>query len=290
MSHTRPHRNASDPGSRSWRQTSALTLTLLACASAWAGFIDERAPKAAAAAASVASSTQGSEKPGFRIHGEHGAAAAAWGETVSMPAEPQSIASAISRLLPQEHRPAVINADESLVDMRATFPPGLTRKQAVEHLAMSLGVAIELRGKAVSVSMPQAPTAAPKSAKPAEAVAAAQAVSAPAAAPASAPTVAAGEARKPTPIFSATPADGNMRRLLRRWAAEAGWTFGDEHWAIGRDIPLVASITLGSDFKAAVRTVLDSTEFTATPARACFYSNNVMRVVPRHEQCNRSGA
>jgi hypothetical protein len=268
----------------------------------------------------VASSTQGSEKPGFRIHGEHGAAAAAWGETVSMPAEPQSIASAISRLLPQEHRPAVINADESLVDMRATFPPGLTRKQAVEHLAMSLGVAIELRGKAVSVSMPQAPTAAPKSAKPAEAVAAAQAVSAPAAAPASAPTaapksakpaeavaaaqavsapaaapasaptVAAGEARKPTPIFSATPADGNMRRLLRRWAAEAGWTFGDEHWAIGRDIPLVASITLGSDFKAAVRTVLDSTEFTATPARACFYSNNVMRVVPRHEQCNRSGA
>ena len=92
---------------------------------------------------------------------------------------------------------------------------------------------------------------------------------------------------KPT-HYDTSPSDGNLRRMLKRWAPMAGFEFRDEHWALQRDIPIVAKAAFGQDFKAAVRAALESTEFTASPARACFYANQVLRVVPRQEQCARS--
>ena len=66
-----------------------------------------------------------------------------------------------------------------------------------------------------------------------------------------------------------------------------GWTFEGEHWALGSDIPVTGSASLGTDFKGAVRTLLASSELTDLPAQPCFYSNNVLRIIPINELCAR---
>lgn len=78
-----------------------------------------------------------------------------------------------------------------------------------------------------------------------------------------------------------------VRSALERWAAQADWIFGSQHYAVTVDFPVVASTEIPVDFKAAVRTLLDSTALTDTPVQPCFYSNRVLRVVPRHELCAR---
>jgi hypothetical protein len=79
-----------------------------------------------------------------------------------------------------------------------------------------------------------------------------------------------------------------VRSALERWAAQADWIFGSQHYAVTVDFPVVATTEeIPADFKAAVRTLLDSTTLTDTPAQPCFYSNRVLRVVPRHELCAR---
>lgn len=90
--------------------------------------------------------------------------------------------------------------------------------------------------------------------------------------------------------FEVTPADVNIRRTLIRWSKLVGWTFDAEHWVLDRDIPVSGSAALGSDFKTAVRTMMASTEFTDLPAQPCFYSNNVLRIIPLNELCSRQQA
>ncbi|ABM39514.1 toxin co-regulated pilus biosynthesis Q family protein [Polaromonas naphthalenivorans] len=97
--------------------------------------------------------------------------------------------------------------------------------------------------------------------------------------PVSAPAMQAG--------FEATPADANLRKALVRWTKMIGWTFEPEHWTLDRDIPIAGSASLGSDFKMATRLLLSSTEMTDLPAQPCFYSNNVLRVIPLNELCSR---
>lgn len=87
--------------------------------------------------------------------------------------------------------------------------------------------------------------------------------------------------------FEVTPADGNLRNTLIRWSRMVGWTFEGEHWTLGNDIPVTGSASLGNDFKSAVRTLLASSELTDLPAQPCFYSNNVLRVIPINELCAR---
>lgn len=90
--------------------------------------------------------------------------------------------------------------------------------------------------------------------------------------------------------FEVTGADINIRRALVRWTKMIGWTFEPEHWTLDRDIPIAGSASLGSDFKAATRGLLLSTEMTDLPAQPCFYSNNVLRVIPINELCSRQQA
>lgn len=90
--------------------------------------------------------------------------------------------------------------------------------------------------------------------------------------------------------FEVSPADVNIRRTLVRWSKLVGWTFDAEHWVLDRDIPVSGSAALGSDFKTAVRTMMASTEFTDLPAQPCFYSNNVLRIIPLNELCSRQQA
>jgi hypothetical protein len=91
-------------------------------------------------------------------------------------------------------------------------------------------------------------------------------------------------------VYRAGPADENMRRVLARWAAASGWTFGPEHWAVDVDIPLAGAADFGVDFKKAVRQLMAATELGERPLQPCFYTNRVLRVVPYAQACDRSAA
>lgn len=88
--------------------------------------------------------------------------------------------------------------------------------------------------------------------------------------------------------FDAGPSDQNMRRVLSRWAREAGWIFAAEHWTVDVDIPLTASAAFGGDFRQAVRGLLGATELGERPLQPCFYANQVLRVVPFTQPCDRT--
>lgn len=90
--------------------------------------------------------------------------------------------------------------------------------------------------------------------------------------------------------FEVTPADGNVRRALARWAGLAGWTFEAEHWAVDVDIPLAGSAVFDDAFRPAVRSLLAATELGDRPVQPCFYANRVLRVVPLAQRCDRTQA
>lgn len=88
--------------------------------------------------------------------------------------------------------------------------------------------------------------------------------------------------------FEVSPVDQNFRKVLMKWSKDSGWTFEPEHWAVARDIPVSGSDAVITDFKTAVRRLLKSTTLTDLPVQPCFYSNNVLRVIPASELCARS--
>ncbi|WP_323011415.1 TcpQ domain-containing protein [Castellaniella sp.] len=94
---------------------------------------------------------------------------------------------------------------------------------------------------------------------------------------------------KPVPArFEVTPADGNVRRALARWARTAGWAFDAEHWAVDVDIPLAGSAVFDEPFRGAVRSLLAATELGDRPLQPCFYANQVLRVVSLAQRCDRT--
>src|SRR5690606_19438147 len=94
----------------------------------------------------------------------------------------------------------------------------------------------------------------------------------------------------PTLEFDASPSDANMRTVLARWAGQAGWMFGPEHWAVEVDSPLIGAALFGAGFRHAVRSLLGATELADHPLQPCFYSNRVLRVVPLAQACDRTMA
>lgn len=88
--------------------------------------------------------------------------------------------------------------------------------------------------------------------------------------------------------FDVSPADGNVRRALERWARATGWTFEAEHWDVDADIPLAGSAAFGDEFREAVRGLLSATELGDRPVQPCFYANRVLRVVPLAQRCDRT--
>lgn len=127
-----------------------------------------------------------------------------------------------------------------------------------------------------------------------------------AAAPAAAKGDAAGEGVVATPVggavqaapsvaapvaqsFTISRSDRTIREALVSWSKRAGWTHDPEHWTVPFDLPVLSSADLGTDFKGAVRALLSSTDLTNMPLQPCFYSNKVLRVVPKAELCDRMG-
>lgn len=99
-----------------------------------------------------------------------------------------------------------------------------------------------------------------------------------------APVALAAPAARP---FTISRSDRTIREALVVWSKRAGWTHDPEHWTVPFDLPVLSSADLGTDFKGAVRALLASTDLTNMPLQPCFYSNNVLRVVPKAELCDR---
>ena len=90
------------------------------------------------------------------------------------------------------------------------------------------------------------------------------------------------------PFFSVSHTDRHLRQALARWAGLSGWRFEPEHWAVDIDVPLSASAKFSDDFVSSVQALLASTELSDRPLQPCFYSNQVLRIVPVAEPCDRT--
>lgn len=88
--------------------------------------------------------------------------------------------------------------------------------------------------------------------------------------------------------FTVTKEDRTIRETLQRWAAQVGWQHEPEHWQAPRDLPVISGGSYTTDFRSAVRILLDSSRFTDMPVHPCFHSNMVVRVVPEAELCNKA--
>lgn len=317
---------------RSEHAMSALAMAMVALvglagvSAAHAGFVDERGAPAAAeaggtpAAASVSSPAASTAAPvaAPSVAAKPVAAAASapsaapalfagagWSEPAPRVAQEVALNSAIAVLVPSAQGAVSIEGSADLLARKVSWPVGLTRSQAMAHLSNTYGAAFALSDHVMRVSSTSAPapalaaTAVATTAPTPASAAAVATRSAAAPAPAPAPAVLAAAAPvvkivQPTlrTEFTVSPSDGVFRNVLKRWASAAGYTFDDTHWAAPRDVPVAAGASLGSDFKVAVRTLLDSTQLgsMSMPLRPCFYSNAVLRVVPRHEQCDRTPA
>lgn len=93
---------------------------------------------------------------------------------------------------------------------------------------------------------------------------------------------------KPPTAFEVSPRDATLRGALARWASTAGWTFDAEHWAVDADIPIVGSARFEALFKPAVQQLVAATELADRPLQPCFYSNQVLRIVPYAQSCDRT--
>jgi hypothetical protein len=89
-------------------------------------------------------------------------------------------------------------------------------------------------------------------------------------------------------FYAITNTDKNLRQALARWSGLSGWRFQVEHWAVDVDIPLTATANFSDDFVGSVRALIQATELSERPLQPCFYANQVLRVVPITEACDRT--
>lgn len=101
------------------------------------------------------------------------------------------------------------------------------------------------------------------------------------------------EMQAKTPVFDVRPNDQTIRDVLIRWSGYAGWVHKPEHWTLDRDFPIAGpadASMFGTDFKQATRKLLSSTELTDRPVQPCFYTNRVLRVIPKAELCDKTSS
>ena len=98
--------------------------------------------------------------------------------------------------------------------------------------------------------------------------------------PASAPSVQRVDIK---PVWRVELVDSTFQKLFGRWATLAGWALV---WDVPQDIPVIGRYSFSGSFTDAVLTVTDSTDGTDMPVHPCFYSNNLVRIVPVSVVCN----
>lgn len=88
--------------------------------------------------------------------------------------------------------------------------------------------------------------------------------------------------------FAVNRADLHLRQALARWANLSGWRFDPEHWSVDVDVPVSAEASFSDDFVDSVQALISSTELSDRPLQPCFYANQVLRVIPMAEACDRT--
>lgn len=87
--------------------------------------------------------------------------------------------------------------------------------------------------------------------------------------------------------WTVTVEDKTIRKVVENWSKIEGWAFPTSNWTVDRDLPVAGSMLFQGDYKSAIRSLLSSSDLTDMPLQPCFYSNRVLRVVPRAELCDR---
>lgn len=90
------------------------------------------------------------------------------------------------------------------------------------------------------------------------------------------------------PVFELRIKDRTLRQALVRWAKQAKWTFAPEHWTLEFDFPVKAAARFEGSFESAVAQLLAAAQLNAHPLQACFYSNQVLRVLVWPQACDPS--
>ena len=188
---------------------------------------------------------------------------AGWDSGIAAQSTPVPLVEAIARLLPPDAPGLpVTHIDPSVASVKVIWPAG-SRRDALAA-ATPVGAQMRVTRAGVRVELAAAPVAAPV---------AAVAANNPAASP---------------KIYNVTETDGTLRSAIARWSTDSGWKFRDDYWAVDKDIPVAAAAVFGADFRGSVIALLTTTDLTELPIKPCFYSNQVVRVVPRAERCDRT--
>ncbi len=90
------------------------------------------------------------------------------------------------------------------------------------------------------------------------------------------------------PVFELRIKDRTLRQALVRWAKQANWVFAPEHWTLKVDFPIKGTARFEGGFESAVAQLLAATQLNAHPLQACFYSNQVLRVLAWPQACDPS--
>ncbi len=90
------------------------------------------------------------------------------------------------------------------------------------------------------------------------------------------------------PVFELRIKDRTLRQALVRWAKQAQWVFAPEHWTLEVDFPIKAAARFEGGFESAVAQLLAAAQLNAHPLQACFYSNQVLRILAWPQACDPS--
>lgn len=242
------------------RITATFAVLVLMCNAAVAGFVDERSSKAAAPAAQASAngaSAQGAAPAQPRINGVLTGYFGHVGWTEPAPAVDgtQALAMAFARLLPPSHPSVAIEGrGEELLDRQVSWPAGVTRLQALEHIADSQGLNMALTGSTLVVTRSTKPWT---DAKP----------------------------RTDVARWEILPTDARLASAIERWAKAAGYSF---RWDAERHALIEGTHAFTGTFEDAVKGALDTPGIanSAYPLESCVYPNNplLLRITRKGEQ------
>lgn len=100
------------------------------------------------------------------------------------------------------------------------------------------------------------------------------------------PVSALGDQPQELSFFELRLKDKTLRQALIRWAKQAKWVFDSEHWTLDVDFPIKAAARFEGGFESAVAQLLAAAQLNAHPLQACFYSNQVLRVLAGPQTCD----
>ena len=85
-------------------------------------------------------------------------------------------------------------------------------------------------------------------------------------------------------LFEITSEDETLYLALRRWAVDSGYQLV---WDAGKDFPAKKTSYQVDRFEDAVAKVMGDTGRSSYPLHACSYTNNVVRILPVSQSCER---